>query len=82
MKLYNIFLLVITEITNASNRIEKDDDLSITFIQIGSDPGATKFLKKLDESLQGIKFDIVDTITQSDMEGMSFNEIIEASIND
>jgi len=73
---------VISEITDTSNRLEKDEDLSLTFIQIGNDSGATKFLKKLDESLSGIKFDIVDTITQSDMEGMSFNEIIEASISD
>lgn len=44
-----------------------DEQVGITFIQIGSDPVATEFLKFLDDELVkpegfGAPFDIVDTI--------------------
>jgi hypothetical protein len=72
---------VIEVIETASNRIDKDEDLSITFIQIGDDDGAATFLKQLDDELEG-KFDIVDTVTVEEMQGMSFEEMIYKSIND
>ncbi len=50
--------------------MEKDEELAISFIQIGNDPDATKFLKLLDDELKGAgaKFDIVDTVTIEDIE--------------
>jgi hypothetical protein len=44
----------------AANRIPSDDNLSITFIQIGNDAGATTFLNFLDNNLgsQGARFGI------------------------
>jgi len=72
---------VITVIEGASNRIDKDEDLSVTFIQIGNDSGARNFLKQLDDDLNG-KFDIVDTVTMEEMRGMTFEEMIYKSIND
>ena len=68
-------------IKKAANRLMRDEDLSVTFVQIGNDQSATKFLKKLDDDLE-CKFDIVDTVTVEEMEGMSFEALIEKSIND
>jgi len=70
-------------IINASNRLQRDEDLSLSFIQIGNDPAATRFLKHLDDELvRKCKFDIVDTLKSSAMEGMSFAQFIELSIRD
>jgi hypothetical protein len=58
--------------------------LAISFVQVGSDPQATKFLKILDDELQsvGAKFDIVDTITIDDMEDMTLTEVLLNAITD
>lgn len=71
-------------IIKAANKILDDPELSISFIQIGSDHDATKFLQKLDDGLQkkGAKFDIVDTLTAEKMKGMSFAELVRNSIYD
>lgn len=49
------------EIVQASHRVNTEEDLSVSFIQIGADREATKFLKFLDDSLksQGAKFGIL-----------------------
>ena len=39
-------------IVDASRRLYRDEDLSISFIQIGNDHGAKKFLKWLDDDLR------------------------------
>ena len=72
---------VIHEIQGAANRIHRDADLSVTFIQIGNDGGASRFLKKLDDDLR-CKFDIVDTVSCEQFNGMSFEQLIDKSIND
>lgn len=71
-------------IINASRKIDRDEELAITLIQVGSDPQATKFLKALDDQLTsvGAKFDICDTVTLDDMEDMSLAEILMNAIND
>lgn len=71
-------------IINASRQMEHDEELAISFIQVGSDPQATKFLKALDDQLQGVgaKFDICDTITLDDMEDMSLSEVLLNAITD
>ncbi len=48
-------------IREASHKIPRDECLAISFIQVGRDNGARRFLKKLDDDLNGCKFDIVDT---------------------
>ncbi|GAM24788.1 hypothetical protein SAMD00019534_079630, partial [Acytostelium subglobosum LB1] len=69
---------------NTANRITRDEDLSISFVQIGRDRSATTFLKTLDDYLtsQGARFDIVDTLTMDEMHNMSFDQIIAKSIAD
>lgn len=51
----------ISEITKAANKVKSDEELSVSFIQIGNDASARKFLKKLDDELH-CKYDIVDTL--------------------
>jgi len=69
-------------IRDAANRIQRDDDLSVSFIQIGHDRSATQFLQHLDDDLKGARFDIVDAETAENMQGMSFADFISKSISD
>ncbi len=71
-------------IIEASNRLETDEELALSFIQVGTDAGATKFLTALDDQLQGVgaKFDIVDTITLNDMEDLTLTEVLLHAIHD
>lgn len=71
-------------IVEASRQIDRDEELAISFIQVGTDPDATKFLKILDDELQsaGAKFDIVDTITMEDMEDLTLTEVLLNAIVD
>ncbi|MEM6400169.1 MAG: VWA domain-containing protein [Cyanobacteria bacterium P01_D01_bin.116] len=71
-------------IVNASRQMEKDEELGISIVQVGSDPQATKFLKALDDQMEsiGAKFDICDTVTFDDMEDMSLAEILTNAITD
>lgn len=71
-------------IIKATQQMERDEELAISMIQVGSDAQATKFLKALDDQLQGVgaKFDICDTITLDDMEDMSLADILMNAITD
>jgi uncharacterized protein with von Willebrand factor type A (vWA) domain len=71
-------------IINASRKLDRDEELAISMIQVGSDPQATQFLKALDDQLQGVgaKFDICDTVTLDDMEDMSLVDILTNAITD
>lgn len=71
-------------IIQATRQMERDEELAISIIQVGSDPQATKFLKALDDQLQGVgaKFDICDTITLDDLEDMSLTDVLLNAITD
>jgi Mg-chelatase subunit ChlD len=71
-------------IIEATSRMQSDAELAISFIQVGSDSRATDFLKALDDKLMnvGASFDIVDTITLSDMEDLTLAEVLLSAIND
>lgn len=75
---------VMKVIIEASRRMDRDEELAISFIQVGTDSQATKFLKILDDELQGAgaKFDICDTITIEDMEDYSLSEVLLNAITD
>jgi uncharacterized protein with von Willebrand factor type A (vWA) domain len=75
---------VMRVIIEASRQMDRDEELAISFIQVGNDPQATKFLKVLDDELQGAgaKFDICDTVTLDDMEGMTLAEVLLSAITD
>jgi von Willebrand factor type A domain len=75
---------VIDVIINATQKLDRDEELAISFIQVGNDAGATAFLKALDDQLEGVgaKFDICDTMTIDDMGDMSLAEVLLAAIDD
>jgi uncharacterized protein with von Willebrand factor type A (vWA) domain len=75
---------VMRVIIEASGKIDKDEELAISLIQVGTDATATQFLKGLDDDLQkiGAKFDIVDTLTIEDMEDMTISEVLLKAISD
>jgi uncharacterized protein with von Willebrand factor type A (vWA) domain len=75
---------VIDTIIRATQSLDRDQELAISFIQVGNDPQATHFLKTLDDDLQkmGAKFDICDTVTMDDMADMSLVEVLINAIED
>ncbi len=75
---------VMKVIIDASNQLDRDEELAISFIQVGTDEAATKFLNILDDDLgpAGAKFDIVDVITMHDMEDLTLREVLLNAIYD
>lgn len=75
---------VMRVIIEASRKMDRDEELAISLIQVGNDQTATRFLKVLDDELQtaGAKFDIVDTVTIEDMEDMTLTEALMRAIAD
>jgi len=75
---------VIRLILEASRKIDRDEELGISLIQVGNDKKATAFFQALDDQLEaaGAKFDIVDTVTIEDMKGMSLSEVLLKAITD
>lgn len=71
-------------IIQATRKMERDEELAISIIQVGSDAQASKFLKALDDQLQsvGAKFDICDTVTLEDLEDMSLADVLMNAIAD
>ena len=71
-------------IVATANRLTEDAQLAVQFIQIGNDPTASAFLKRLDDDLEkrGAKFDIVDAKTADDLENMSITDVLLAAVND
>ena len=71
-------------IIETTRRLDRDEELAISFIQVGKDSSATKFLKALDDQLQevGAKFDICDTITIDEMADMTLAEVLMNAIAD
>jgi uncharacterized protein with von Willebrand factor type A (vWA) domain len=71
-------------ILNATRKMDRDEELGISFIQVGSDPGVARYLKSLDDLLQGLgaKFDIVDTVSFDEMENMTLTEVLMNAIAD
>lgn len=75
---------VVEMIVETTQQLDRDEELAISFIQIGDDSGARQFFKALDDQLQdiGAKFDICDTLTLDEMEEMSLVEVLTNAIED
>jgi len=71
-------------IIHAANTIERDEEIGISFVQIGKNGEATAFLKELDDDLQGegAKFDIVDCVTCDEMGDKSITDILVGAVCD
>lgn len=77
-------MAAVRTIIEASKKIDSDEKLTFLFVQIGGDAGATKFLQALDDDLQaaGAKFDIVDTVTGEEADGLEPLDLINKAISD
>ena len=75
---------VMRVIIEASQQLDRDEELGISLIQVGKNKEATQYLKALDDRLKsaGAKFDIVDTITIDDIEGIPLAEVLLKAITD
>lgn len=70
-------------IVETANSLENGDELGIGFIQAGTDPKATAFLKSLDNDLEqaGAKFDIVNSKTCDDLENTTIEQVLLDAVN-
>ena len=75
---------VIKAIVTASRRIERDEELAVSFVQVGRDECARRFLKLLDDELvsAGAPFDICDTVTLDEAEEMGLTDVLLSAIHD
>lgn len=75
---------VIKTIVAASRKLDRDEELGVSLVQIGTDPNARRFLKLLDDELlpNGAKFDIVDTVTLDEMEDVGLTEVLLGALHD
>ncbi len=71
-------------IVSATNKIDKDEEIGVSFIQIGDDVKTREFLTDLDTNLQdrGAKFDIVDTKFWHEIKRSSVVQFLIGAIND
>jgi len=71
-------------IISAANKIDKDEEIGVSFIQIGDDLKTREFLTDLDTHLQdrGAKFDIVDTKFWHEIKRSSVVQFLIGAIND
>lgn len=75
---------VMKTIIEASKKLTRADEIGISFLQVGNDAGATRFLKALDDELTraGAKFDIVDTMTLDDMADRPLKDVLLGALFD
>lgn len=66
--------------TLADNGEGDTDEAGILFLQVGNDAQATAFLRDLDDNLNA-KFDIVDTKTVDQLEGMTLTDALLAALD-
>lgn len=69
---------------SAANKIDKDEEIGVIFIQIGDDLPTREFLTDLDTNLQvrGARFDIVDTKFWHEIKRSSVVQFLIGAIND
>jgi hypothetical protein len=58
--------------------------VGISFLQVGGDAGATRFLKALDDELTraGARYDIVDTMTLDEMSDRPLKDVLLGALFD
>ena len=69
-------------IIEATKKLDSDQEVGITFIQVGSNSGARRFLKELDDNLTGAKYDIVDCKDYEEMSNTSIEDVFLGAVND
>jgi hypothetical protein len=79
-------------IIRASHDLTDPNEVNITLIQVGDDPGAKTFLTNLDDQLEApagkegrreyAKYDIVDTLTVDQMGGKNLVDVLVAAVTE
>ncbi len=69
-------------LVKATEQMDRQEELGITFIQVGDDALTRGFLKSLDDDLAtaGARFDIADTKLMTEMEQESLTEVLMGAI--
>lgn len=75
---------VIRVIVQAARRIDRDEELAISLVQVGRDAEARRFLKLLDDELvsAGAPFDICDTVTLDEAEEVGLTDVLLSAVHD
>lgn len=72
-------------IVDFTKKLDSEDEVGITFLQIGDNGHARDFLKRLDDELvdkRGAKFDIVDTKNADELDSLSLTDILIEAVTD
>ncbi len=69
-------------IINAANKLDRDEEMGIQFVQVGDDANAARFLNDLDDNLKGAKFDIVNSLSREEAEGYTIEQLLWLALND
>lgn len=79
-------------IIKATHQLTDPNEVNITFIQVGDDAGATKFLSNLDDKLEApenqqgntryAKYDIVDALTVDQLGGKDLTQVLVAAVTE
>lgn len=77
-------MAVVEVIKKTTECIQGRDEVGITFVQVGKNAEASKFLQKLDDNLtsEGTKFDIVDCKDYSAMNNCSIEDVFIGALTD
>lgn len=72
---------VMRAVIKAAKRVTAADELAVSFIQVGNDPAARRFLKILDDEMvrAGAPHDICSTVTLDEAEGIGLTEVLMAT---
>lgn len=75
---------VAKEICQFTKRLDTREEFGISFLQVGKDIGASRYLKQLDDDLesQGAKLDIVNTKTFEELENIGLTEALIAALTE
>lgn len=69
-------------IADATQKISSADDIKVIFCQVGDNAAAAAFLSRLDNSIPGAQFDIVNAITFADADGLSGEALLSRALED
>jgi hypothetical protein len=76
-------------IIDATQSMSSDEELSISFVQVGDDEKACVWLTELDDKLKqagksgkGAKFDVVDVVSVSTLRDLDFAALVKMSMAD
>lgn len=68
-------------IKDAAGKLDDASGIRVLFLQVGDDASAASWLGELD-NLSGAKFDIVNTISHKDADGLSPEALFDRALND